>query len=260
MTPFAEHLAAARRRLDALIPLALVPVAATLVRVEAVERVATGTGRHFGISASFPLPVPDLWTFVSLPSPAAGVHVEGSPVSPLVPLVQAALAAAYVGGIHQVLSGRRLDPVAAVRERFVPFLLFVGVLWAVILSVGALAAATRSLVAVAVAVPLLLAIGYLFYAAPFLFVTEDRSFLAGLARSAELALGGGDYARFAVVYFAVVLVASVPMTVVAVNAGVVGLLVGTAATAPLSLLLTAATVSFVDDLGDGGAASVPGDS
>lgn len=250
MGGFTDHTRRAVDRFGDLLPLAAIPIVVGLTNTGNIERALEPGDTHFGITAGLPTPVPDLWTFVSLPSPN-GIHVSpGLPaflvLLPVVIAVHAALSAGYVGSIHRRLDGRSYDFRGCVTRYFVRFLLYTLAVWAVIL--GLLGVALAVPVALFVVIPLVFLLAYCFYAVPFLFVTDDEPFFGALDHSLALALDGGHYFRFAVGFALTVAAISIVATPLAVNAGAVGIAIGSLATAPASLVLTAATVSFVEEL------------
>jgi hypothetical protein len=92
--------------------------------------------------------------------------------------------------------------------------------------------------------PLLLLGAYLFYPVPYLVITED----AALARSPELTGGGGPALSYFVQYALVTAALSVPATLVFVNLGLTGLVLGCVALAPVATVFDMAMMAFVRDL------------
>ncbi|APW97036.1 hypothetical protein CHINAEXTREME_04275 [Halobiforma lacisalsi AJ5] len=153
--------------------------------------------------------------------------------------------AVYVGGIDRRLRGEPIAVVDCVRSYAGRFLAYFAILFGVfLLAVPILAVAP---VLILLALPVALLAMYLFYGVPFLFVVADLPVLEAFRRSYRLALEGGPYLRFGAWYFVVTLIASPIVSVVVSAGGPVGFLLGLTLVVPLSVLLTAATVSFFDE-------------
>lgn len=278
---FWSHVSRIRDRFDELLPFAGIPLVTALLdvqRVRAALHPAPGS-RSFTVEFALPSPLSDLWSLADPPPAAApppamtgsgghDVTVEAPiPVSVVGPpdgavavlgllgllaayaLLFSALLAVYVGGIDRRLRGEPVAPGGLV-VRYAPRFLVYG-----LLVFGAALATLPLLLAVPgvvlLAIPLVFVVGYLFYAAPFLFVVEDAGVVEGLRRSYRYAIDGGPYLHFALWHVAVSAVASVGLSVV-INGGPGGFLLALAVATPFSLVLTAATVSFLQDLGGAG--------
>jgi hypothetical protein len=144
---------------------------------------------------------------------------------------------------------------ANVRRYVVPFLLYDAVATllvtgSVLLIAGGVFAGGFALAGLAAVVGVLafVALGYLFWAAPFLVVTRETDLVSALRGSFALATAGGPYFAYSVGYLAVVIALSVPTTLVVVNLGLVGVVVGAVLFAPFGLTLALATVRFVADV------------
>lgn len=160
-------------------------------------------------------------------------------------VVAAVIAAGYLGGIDRRLRDEPAAPLACV-VRYAPrFLAYY------VLAVGAFAFLAALLVVapplLLLAFPAALAVGYLFYAVPFLFVVDDARLLEAFRRSHGLALEGGPYVRFAVGHVIAAAVTSFLLSI-AVSVGGAGVLLALVVATPLALVLTAATVSFLQEL------------
>ncbi|WP_323674245.1 hypothetical protein [Halorubellus sp. PRR65] len=247
MVSLPEYVQAAwgRVRSDALL-LAL-PVVGTALQFENALRVLRA-GPGGGVTFSFPTGFATLWSFVNVPTPE-GVFVR--PVAFVVGmLVNAALTAVYVPRVvERVRPGRgetRVD--AALSRYFAPLFGIALALAAVGLVLVAAALALGPLVVLAF--PLVLALGYALYAAPFLVVVEDRDAVDALSRSVDLATDGGAYASFGGQYLLLAALVSLPASTV-VRAGVLTIALATVLAAPLAAATTGATAAFVVDLVDG---------
>lgn len=160
-------------------------------------------------------------------------------------VLSAALAAGYIGGIDRRL---REEP-AAIRQCLSSYTL--PLLYYYLVVFGAfLAFVPFALVApwlLLLAIPLVLVLGYAFYATPFLLVVADIGVLEALRRSSEYALEGGAYLSFALWHvLATAVVSGVLSALASAGGGAALLALGIAV--PFSLVLTAATVSFCQEL------------
>jgi len=169
------------------------------------------------------------------------------------------LTAGYLGGLRNALAGSEPDFVGSARRYAVPFLgfglLLVG-LFVPPLVVGLAGGAGGVFLSVWLVVTF--TVGYLVYAAPYLVVLEEEPLVPSLSRSVSLATNETPAFRYAVGYALLVAGVSLPATVLTVNAGPVGVLLGAAVFAPVSLVFDATTLRFVDDLraGDSALATV----
>ncbi|WP_255193577.1 hypothetical protein [Natronobeatus ordinarius] len=169
-------------------------------------------------------------------------------------VVAAVVYAVYVGGIDRRLRGEPAAPLECVTRYAGRFLGYFAVLFAaaiafVLVVVTMLASAPGATIGLIVfAIPAFLVLAYLFYAVPFLFVVADASLLESFGRSYRLAIDAGPYLTFALWHLGVTLVVSPLLSILVSPGGPVALLLGLAVTAPLSLVLTAATTSFLREL------------
>lgn len=162
-------------------------------------------------------------------------------------VLYAVVAAGYLGGIDRRLRDERGSILESV-VRYTPSLLGYYALLFTAFAVALVPALVAGLAGLVVVFPLFLLVGYLFYAAPFLIVVDDATLLESLRRSSEFAVGGGAYLAFAVWHVLFAVVASVPLSFVVSLGGVVGLAIAAPVAAAVGLLLTAATVSLVQEL------------
>ncbi|WP_323190359.1 hypothetical protein [Halostella sp. PRR32] len=235
------------RRSERLIHLAVVPLVTALLAFEKVQQALSvaGPGRfHAGVAIRFPAVVVDLWSFVSLPSAGPGVRVT-SPLwlLPVIFVVHSVLAAGYLGSISDGLDDGRYDFAAAVERYFVRLVAYNALVWTVVFAAVVLGVLTGPLVLLLF--PLFLLLNYLFFATPYLIVARDTSVVAALRESYARAVDGGPYFKFALQYLAAVLVLSIPTTLMAVNAGPVGILVAAAVTARVGLAFSTGVMRFV---------------
>ena len=107
-------------------------------------------------------------------------------------------------------------------------------------------------------VPALLFVGYLFFGAPYLVVAEDRALVPALERSYELAVAGGPYFGFAVGFLLLGTAISIVASLVVLNLGLVGVLVGSVVAAPAGVVFGGATMAMVLDVGRGSTADAAG--
>ncbi|MFB6296144.1 MAG: hypothetical protein ABEH66_04790 [Halobacteriales archaeon] len=251
MVDFLSRLGAARDVAARHLALALVPFVSAFLDITNIVRVVSFRGGHAGITFRFPAAVVDYWTFASVPNQGGGVQATGTLLFvPVVIVVQAGLAAGYLGSIAEATESGRYDFVANVKRYAVPFLGYVAIAFllgsgAVVL--GLLGGPGGAALLVLVLVPLFLIFGYLFYATPYLIVLRDAGLVAALEESYGYAIEGGAYAAFAVRYLVAVLLLSVVGTAF-VNLGAVGIVVGAALAAPVGLIFNVAVMEFVRDL------------
>ena len=257
---FATRLGAGWERAVDHLPLAAIPVLSSVANVDGVRRALASDGVHFGLAFRFPPALADLWTFVSLPSQGPGIHVTPAlRYLPVLVVVQSVLVAGYLGSVGDVLSTGEYDFARNVKRYFLRVLAYETLVWLPGIAVFGLGLAAGPLALVAL--PAYFVLGYLFYATPYLFVVADASLGEALGRSYGLALAGGPYFSYAVGYLLFVVGVSVFATPVAVNLGMVGVVVGTALAAPVALAATFATTEFVAELTDrSSAAAAPGAS
>ncbi len=229
------------------LPLAVVPFASSLLAADNIRRVRAAEGVNLGLSFSFPSALPDLWTFVNVPSSGSGIHV--SPTVALLPvriLAEALLVAGLLGSVGALVRTGRYDFADETREHFVPMLKYVALVNLVTFSTVGFAVVSPLLLFLLV--PALLVLKYLFYATAYLVAVADESLGDALGRSFRWASAGGSYLSYGVGYLLFAALVSVVTSGFVVNLGVVGIVVGAAVTAPVALALTFATAEFVADV------------
>ncbi|MFD1586456.1 hypothetical protein ACFR9U_05645 [Halorientalis brevis] len=258
MSAFTERLVAGWERASRHLALALVPFVTALLNTRKIEQVLQFDGQHVGFKLGLPVGVVDVWQFTSVPN--TGVTVStGLPVStpaallfvPLGIAVKAGLLAGYFGSLRDVLATDAFDFAANARTYFWEFLLYelvplvlVGPL--VLLAMqGGLRAAGPLFV---VLFPAIIVGSYLFFATPYLLVLHETGLVPAAKRSYALATAGGPYLGFALRFAALVLAVSAVVTVVVVNLGPLGIVLGTIGVAPVGVALNLATMEFVADL------------
>ena len=252
-----------------LIPLALVPLVASLARWPDVLAVATEPGVNFGVKFGLPHPLADLWTFIDAPSPeGGGFYVDAPFVDPSVAregelladpqvlgaivltlagyvLFTGVLTAGYLGSINQFLTARRYDFLANVRRYAVRMVALQTVLLGSFLLVFGAA-----LVAVPLVI-LLVAVGFvawlLLYLTPFLVVVADEPLLVAFRRSLRLTTSSVQPLAFVVVYALLVAAISLPMSALA-NLGIGGVLAAAALASNFGLFLSVLAVMFTREL------------
>ena len=262
MPPFTVRLADGWRRAGDQFPLALVPILLAVMQTDSIRQVLAYDGVHVGIKFGVPASVVTIWQFVDPPSTGVSVNA-GLPLSlpfavvvvPLVVLLRAGLSAGYFGAIAARLVGRDDDFATSVRAYFLPFLavtvlpyLFVVPFALGAVGVGGVGGGGAILVAILVLTPLLLAVGYLFWATPYLLVLRETGLLAAARGSYRLAVDGGPYLSYTVGYAALVVLVSAVATAVVVNVPAVGLPVGIVGGGFLGLVLNVTTMRFVADV------------
>jgi hypothetical protein len=213
---------------------------------------------RIGLSFALPVPVTDPWSFVSAPTNgvevAGGADVVGAAVLAGILVLQGPLLAAYLGGLRHRLADDGLGWAGALRRYWLRLLGFAVVLLAMNLSPALFVVAGIAGNAVPILVlpwlVVLVVLGYLFYAAPYLVVLHDTGLLAALSRSVSLALRNETYLRYAVAYLGTAIVLSIPATLIVTNVPGLGIVLGVVGLAPVGLLFDTTTLLFVADLTD----------
>lgn len=235
-----------------LVPLVLAALNGTKIR----DVLTSPYDFHVGFSFGVPLPVTDVWAFVSTPTgggvqvgPTATTLAIGTLAVGLV--LQGLLLSGYLGGLVRRLRGNEGGLRDDVGRYFLRLFGFSLVILGLFLPPALFTLAGAALwPLVLIWLLLFLAVGYCCYAAPYLVVLHDVSLGRALSRSVSLALSGGAYFRYAVGYALLVLVVSIPTTLVVVNVPLLGIVVGVVAMAPVGLVFDTATLLFVADLTD----------
>lgn len=236
---------------------ALVPVLLAALNGRQIRNVLSSEHDfHVGITFGLPIPVTDAWAFVSTPTPGGGftggpTEIAGVGLFVVGLVLQGVLLAGYLGGLAQGLRGETPEFATAVGEYWLPFLGFAVVLLAMFLPPALVMLGPRGLRGLLVVWLLVFVVGgYLLYAAPYLIVLHDVGLGRAVAWSVSLATDGGAYLRFAAGYAVVVLLISIPATLVVANLSVVGVAAGVIGLAPVGLVFDTATLVFVGDLTD----------
>lgn len=269
MTDIGEALGEGIERLQEVPALLMVPAFVTLLRVSDLRRVLDRrpVGGHIGIEFTVPAPIGDLWTFVNVPDAgASGVTVTppgfvSDPFSIFVVLigsvaylfVYGVLAAGYIGSIQAFRRRGEFDFLTNVQLYALTYV----ALALVILGVG-LAAVLFAFVfppILFIAIPLILAIGYLFWGAWFLVPVEDLEAIPALRRSYHLAVSESDYVIWTLAHLVIGGILSLVATPVVVGASIVGVVLGLASVVPAGFVLTVASLRVIDDLSDGSGAT-----
>lgn len=233
-------------------PYAVVPALLTLLALDNVTATAGGGGGlSFSVKFALPTAVPTLWTLFD--PPASGVsYVTPTSLSlmPVYLVAEAALTAGYLGGIYDAANGVEPDFVANVETYALP-VLGVRVVEFLVVSAFALSlVAGGNVVLALLGFPLVLLAGYLLWGAPFLVVARDYSVPEALAGSVSLALEGGHYLYFSVVFAVGAAAASLFVSPVLAAGGLGAVVVMTAVVAYPALLASAAAMLVVDEVAD----------
>lgn len=226
---------------------AVVPFALTLLAFDNVAQTAAASGVRVSVKFALPTAVPTLWTVFD--PPASGINFVTPTSLSLLPvflLVDAALTAGYLGGIHDAATGSPTDFVDGAVSYAVPVL---GVRIVEFVTVGAFAllAVSGGVVTVLLAFPVLLLAGYVLWGAPFLVVARDQRSLDAIAWSIELALDSGDYRSFSIAFAVVAAVVSVVVSLVLSGGGVIAVVVLAAVISYPALVASAAAMHVVED-------------
>ncbi len=254
--------------LDKLIPLLSVPALVSLANFGEIAAVLSFRGTHFGIEFPFPVPVGDLWSFVSTPDIGGGVGVSAygfsGAISPpalalLVAIVYlviyALLSAGYVGSIQQYRTQRGYDFLRNAMRYALRYIVVTAVLFgSLLLMVPFVLLVPVLVVLFALAV---LLIGYLFWGAWFIIPVRDAGAIESLWWSYDLATGESDYIVWTLTHLGIGAIVSILATWVVVNGGPVGILVGLLGVVPVGFVLTVASLHIIDDLTDGGPQDPP---
>jgi hypothetical protein len=210
---------------------------------------------RIGLSFALPVPVTDPWSFVSTPTNgvevAGGPNVVGAAVLAGLLVLQGPLLAAYLGGLRHRLAGDDVGWAGALRRYWLRLLGFAAVLLAMNLPPALFVlAGSAGPVLVLLWLVVLVVLGYLFYAAPYLVVLHDVGLPRALSWSVSLALGEDPYLRYALGYVGVAIALSIPATLVVTNVPILGIVLGVVGLAPVGLLFDTTTLLFVADLTD----------
>ncbi|MFB6178582.1 MAG: hypothetical protein ABEI77_02525 [Halorientalis sp.] len=238
--------------------LAVVPAIATVLSLSKVTTALTA-GRGGGITFPFPTGLPTLWTYVSLPGVVGTGTSAAGPLSRIafVPmfllglLITSALEAGLLGSLLARIEGRRSDFGASV-EQFTLRMIGVNLVRAAIVLVVA-----PLIVVPPLALVVILALTYLVYGLPFVLVVRDCDLVTGIEHTVSLALDGGEYAAFGGAHLLVGAAASVILTALARNTGVLGILLGTAIVAVPAVFVASYGLLVFRDHVEVGASAVP---
>jgi len=226
---------------------AVVPFALTLLAIDNVAQTAAASGLHISVKFALPTAVPTLWTVFD--PPASGINFVTPTSLTLLPvylLVDAALAAGYLGGIYDAASGSKTDFVDSAVSDALP-ILGVRIVEFVVVGAFALLAVGGGVATALLAFPFLLLAGYVLWGAPFLVVARDQSALDAIAWSVELALNSSDYLSFSIGFAVVAAVVSVLVSLFLSAAGLVAVVVAAVVIAYPALVASAAAMHVVDD-------------
>lgn len=243
---FSEYLERGRAVLDHHPSLAVVPLLAAFLHVDNVRKVLAEPDVHFGVTFRLPTSIATFWTFASVPTLDSGFYVSPTLwLAPLFVVVESALAAGYLGSIHDAVETGRYEFGRNTKRYFPRFAGYTLLLWLALALAVPVALVSPALVLLLV--PVWLVLAYFFYATPYLFVAADLGVVDALRRSYELSQETDSYGRFALRYLLFVAAASIVGTLF-VNLKLVGVVLGAVLAAPLALTLNAATMAFVTDL------------
>lgn len=223
------------------------PVIATFLDIDSLRQALVASGTQVGISFAFPAMIVDLWTFVSLPAQGSGIYISPTVIAlPIIILIQSALAAGYLGSIHEDARTGQYQFRRNVQRYFVPFLKYTALLWLGFVVIIVVGVALPLLVLLFI--PVFLVLSYLFYTTPYLLVVADMRVIDALRESYEFAVAGGAYFAYGVRYFVFVAALSIIGTGIAANFGILGVILGTVLAAPVAVTLNAATMQFVESI------------
>jgi len=209
------------------VALAVVPVAATLLSGSKIARTLSA-GPGGGVTFPLPTGLPTLWTYVSVPS-VTGPGSAGGPLSlvAFIPLfvvgllITAALEAGFLGSLSRRIDGGAFALVEGVK-RFTLRMVGVNLLRAAIVF-----AVFPLVVVPPLAIVVVLGLMYLVYGLPFEVVVHDVDFRTALETTVSHALDGGPYATFGIAHLVAGAVASLFLTSLVRNGGVLGIVIAT---------------------------------
>jgi hypothetical protein len=233
-------------------PYAVVPALLTLLAFDNVTTTAaSGGGLSFSMKFSLPTAVPTLWTVFDPPTTGVSFVTPTSlSVLPVYLVVDAVLTAGYLGGIYDAAHDVEPDFAENVSSYALPVL---GVRVVEFLTVGAfgfLLVTGGNILLAFLGFPLVLLAGYLLWGAPFLVVARDRGVVDALAESVSLALDGGHYLYFSVVFAVGVAVVSLFVSPVLAAGGFVTIVMMAVVVAYPALIGSAAAMLVVDEVAD----------
>ncbi|WEL22166.1 hypothetical protein HBNXHr_2116 [Halorhabdus sp. BNX81] len=249
------------KRLRQLPVLLAVPTLVTLLSVGDLRMVLDrGSGSSAGVKFAFPAPIGDLWTFVDTPDPVTGGVAPIGVVDPSSSLVivvfgsvlsfllYGVLTAGYLGSIQAFRRRGGYDFLANVRAYALTYVGLSLVIFGAGLVVFVLAFAVPLMLLVTI--PLMLAVGYLFWGSWFLVPVANLEAIPALQRSYRLAVSESDYAVWALAHFVLVGILSLVATPFVMNSSVVGVVLGLAVVVPVGFVLTVGSLRVIDDLAD----------
>ncbi|MFC5972266.1 hypothetical protein ACFPYI_13070 [Halomarina salina] len=241
------------RRTESVRWLVVVPFVWSFAQFGSVQSVLDYHGFTVGLRLPVPAALPTLWTFARVPSsgitvnPPTGAGGVFPPILgvPVAFVVGGLLTAGFLGELHAAMAApERRGFVENVVRFAVPQLSYAALVALAGVLVGGLASVFPP--AILVAFVGFFVAGYLFWATPFLVVTDDRSLAEAVQRSYRLAMDGGEHASFFFKYLGAGALLSIPVTLFTVNFGFVGLFLGAVVTAPLCLAFSAAALAYLD--------------
>lgn len=228
-------------------PYAVVPFALTLLAIDNVAQTAAASGLEFSLKLALPTAIPTLWTVFDPPSTGLTFVTPTSlSVLPVYIVVEAALAAGYLGGIYDAASETTSEFAAAVFEYALPVLVVRVVEFVLVGGLALLALGGGGGVAVLV-LPFLFVVGYLIWGAPFLVVARDAAALDAIAWSASLATNESQYVTFSVGFAVATAVVSLLVSPLLAEGGFAMVVVLAAVAAYPALVASAAAMHVVDD-------------
>ena len=270
MPDFVTRLADGWARANTALELAFVPLVVAFFNVDAIQQIlASESDFQLGVSFSFPSAVVDVWTFVNVQRETLHVGTGGPEASlgglfvyfsvvgavagtVLLAVLQSMLTAGYLGSLRQLLATGSYDFGTGVRRYTVPLVTYqlVVTLSGLALAGLGLLVGPGLLVLVLVTIPLFLVLTYVFYSVPYLVVLRERGLVDAVRGSVDLATGGGPYVAYTLGFMGFSALVSLVGTAVVTNLGVVGIVIGAIAAAPVGLALNLATLRFLADIDD----------
>jgi hypothetical protein len=257
MTDIESGTSEAGALLDDLYPLLLVPLTLSVLRFDNLQSVISHRGGYVGLRFPLPVPVGDLWLFVSPPGSAGAVgpsvSAQASGAGLFVALlfgflvsvgIESVLTAGYIGSIQQYRREHTYDFLSNVQRYWQSYLVLLALPFAVVaLSVPIVRAVPGFLLFVALG--LLVAL-YLFWGAWFLVPVADVGAVEALRRSYRLAVSEDAYMHWTLLHLLIAAPLSLLLTTLAVAGGVLGVTISLAVALPVGFGLTVVSLRVID--------------
>ncbi|RLG84068.1 MAG: hypothetical protein DRO40_02575 [Thermoprotei archaeon] len=235
-----------------VIVLIIINIIVSLLNFNAIARISSFHGIHFGVKLTFPKIILDLWDLVSLPR--KGFEIMGVSIVPNTSLLMVIVYLIIYIILYSFLSYAYLvyilknglgEPVGAGLNRVLDLIIYSLIFLFIGLAMISFASLHPSLLVVSIFI--LLIITYFIYAAPFIVVSLDKDVFESINISIKLAKTD-TYFKYTLVYVLIIIIASIPATILVVNMKIIGLLLAIIPISFLGLVLTVSTELVIKDL------------